>query len=471
MVIVGSRVIPGLLHFVARWQSQELFLFTVIAISFGIGALSYWFGLSLSFGAFVAGLVLAGSDYGNKALSEMIPLRDIFALVFFVSIGMMLAPVFILENIGTITLLVFVACAGRGLILAAMCWLFGYRNIIPLAAFLGMMPISEIGFVVVSLGISESAMNAEGVPIINGSEYSMILNMIVLSMLIGPFISVYTGPIYQCFGRISSMFLKKVDTIVLQDTGLNQHVVIIGGRFLARYIARVLNFLQLPYVVIEPNHQLFVNLQRDNLRVIFGDPTQQSILAAAEISKARLMIVTIDSYAEIYGVVRTVKELHPDLRVIVQYEGQDNIKELRQLGINEIVQPEYEVGLEMLRQALASQHVSTQETEHYLDEIRQMLYSPFSSDQSDKQLLRRLRKTMALLELEWIPLTDITPFGGKTVGDLADTINVVGIMRGGVFMANPSPTELFKLGDCVAVVGTTDQINVLVDRLKMETMY
>lgn len=468
MVIVGSRVIPALLRFVSHWQSQELFVFTVIAISLGIGYVSYLFGLSLAFGAFVAGLVLAGSDYGNKALSEMIPLRDVFALVFFVSVGMMLEPAFIWQNAGTLTALVFAACVGRGLILAAMCWFFGYRNIIPLAAFLGMMPISEIGFIVVSLaGVDYPGKG----PIIDKEQYSMILNMVILSMLVGPFISVYTGPLYQFIGRISSRFRKKVKTVVLQETGLNQHVVIVGGRFLARYIARVLHFLRLPYVVIEPNHQHFVKLQQEKLRTIFGDPMQQSILAAADIAKARLLLITIDSYADIYGVTRAVKEVRPDLRIIVQYEGQDHLHQLRELGINEIVQPEYEVGLEMLRQALNSQHVSTQETEHYLDEIRQTLYSPLTSQNSDKRFLRRLRKTMGLLELEWIPLTDSIPFEGKTVGDFLDVINIVGIMRNGVFRTPLLPSEPLKQGDCLAVVGSAEQIEAMGHRLRMETMF
>ncbi len=457
MVLVGSRIIPKILQFVAQWQSQELFLFSVIAISLGIGWVSYMFGLSLAFGAFVAGLVLAGSDYGNKALSEMIPLRDVFALVFFVSVGMLLQPSFIWANIGTISLLVFVGCVSRGLILAFMCRFFGYRNIIPLAAFLSMMPISEIGFIVISM--AGANFNGKG-PIVDLTQYSMILNMIVLSMLIGPFIAVFTGPIYSFYGKCYAMFWHRtqVQTVVLEENGLSNHVIIAGGRYLAQYIARVLHFLRLPYVVIEPNHQLFVKLQRENLRTIFGDPTHQAILAAGEISKARLLIITQDAYVDIVGIVRTAKELRPDLQMIVQFEGQDNLQQLRDWGIDEIVQPEYEVGLEMLRQALNSQHVSTQETEHYLDEIRQMLYSPLTSPYGDRRLLGRLRKTMGLLELEWILFTGSRNLDGKTIGDVAAEITVVGIMRDGSFRTDPQLSEPLLHGDCLAVVGTTMQI-------------
>lgn len=454
MVIVGSRVIPQILKFVAHWQSQELFLFTVVAISLGIGYVSYVFGLSLAFGAFVAGLVLAGSDYGNKALSEMIPLRDLFALVFFVSVGMMLQPEFIWQNIGTISLLVCVACIGRGLILGGLCWSFGYRNVIPMAAFLGMMPISEIGFIVVQQAIAPGEPGGKG-PVIDNYVYSMILNMIVLSMIIGPFVSGFTAPLYKMFGKV---FRKDVTNIELKEVGLSGHVIIAGGRYLGRYIARVLRFLKLPHVVIEPNHRMFVKMQGENLNVLFGDPTQATILGAANIDKARLLLITTDAYADIVGITKTAQEIVPDLRIVVQYEGQDNLQALADLGIDEIVQPEYEVGLEMLRQALISQQVSTQETEHYLDEIRQMLYSPLESNQGDRRLLRRLRRTMGLLELEWILVSMGSDLIGRTSSDIGSTISIVGIMRDGTFIANPSVTERFEPGDCLAVVGTQEQI-------------
>ena len=452
MMIVGGRIIPMALRFIAHWQSQELFLFSVIAISLGIGYISYLFGLSLAFGAFVAGLVLAGSDYGNKALSEVIPLRDLFALVFFVSVGMLLEPSFIMENIGVISLLVVVVCVGRGLILGSLCWSFGYRNIIPIAAFTGMMPISEIGFIVIS---QASAITGSRGPIIDNYVYSVILNMIVLSMLLGPIVSGLAASFYRLFGK---PFQKEVTDMDIKGMGLDQHVVIAGGRFLARYIARVLRFLKLPYIVIEPNHQLFMTLQREKLNVLFGDPGQPMILDKAALSKAGLLLITSGSYAEILGITKAARTIYPDLRIVVQSEGHENLQDLADLGVSEIVHSEYEVGLEMLRQALISQHVSLLETEHYLDEIRKMLYSPIASAYSDKQLLKRLRRNMSLLELEWIILPEKSNLAGKTVADLYSCISVVGIMREGTFIPNPSMTDTFRSDDCLAVVGTQKQI-------------
>jgi CPA2 family monovalent cation:H+ antiporter-2 len=371
MIIVGGRLIPAILRFIAQWQSQELFLFSVVVISIGIGYLSHLFGLSLAFGAFVAGLALAGSDYGSRALSEVIPLRDLFALVFFVSVGMLLEPFFIWENIGVISLLVVTVCVVRGLILSGLCWSFGYRNIIPIAVFTGMMPISEIGFIV----ISQASMGGDNGSVINNYVYSVILNMIVLSMFFGPIVSGLAAFLYRLFGKV---FQREVADIDVKKMGLDQHVIIIGGRFVARYISRVLGFLKLPYVIIEPNHQLFTKLQRQGLNVLFGDPGQPMILDKAVISKAGMLLITSGSYAEILGITKAAHVISPDIRIVVQSEGHENLQNLADLGVSEIIHTEYEAGLEMLHQALVSQHVSPLEMEHHLNEIRKMLRSPIS---------------------------------------------------------------------------------------------
>jgi CPA2 family monovalent cation:H+ antiporter-2 len=372
MITVGGRFIPMALRFVAKWQSQELFLFFVFVISIGIGYISHLLGLSLAFGACVAGLALAGSDYGSRALSEIIPLRDLFALVFFVSVGMLLEPLFIWKNIGVISLLVVFVCVVRGFILSSLCWSFGYRNIIPIAVFTGMMPISEIGFIV----ISQAGLNN----VIDNYVYSVILNMIVLSMFFGPIVSGLSAFLYQIFGKA---FQKEVTDIDAKKMELDQHIIIVGGRFVARYIARVLGFLKLPYVIIEANHQLFTKLQRKGLNVLFGDPSQPMILDKAIISKAGMLLITSGSYAEILGITKAAHVISPDIRIVVQSEGHENLQNLAELGVTEIIHTEYEVGLEMLHQALVSEHISPLEMEHYLNEIRRML-QPAASSRRDK---------------------------------------------------------------------------------------
>lgn len=464
MIFVGAKVMPLILKFIAAWNSQELFLLCVTSIALGIGFVSYKLGLSFSFGAFIAGLVLAGSDYGHKALSEMIPVRDVFSLMFFVSIGMLLQVEFIINHITTILLLVSIACIGRGIILSALSWSFGYRNVIPLAVFLGMIPISEIGFVVISTARSEK--------IIDDSVYLYILNSIVISMIIGPVISGFTTPIYKFIRKYSHR--DQVTTINLPNTKLENHVIIAGGGYLARYIGKVLSSLGLPYVMIEPNHSLYLDAQKDELTCIFGEPRLESVLGAAGIDDAKLLLVTAKGFVEVIGIIQTAQSVNPKIKIISQLEGEEGLDIVRSLKIHEIVQPENEVGIEMLRQALLNMNISSQETQHYLDEVRENLYTPMDSDAKNQRLLARLRLTMGLLELDWAILPENSPYAGKSLAttNLRATtgISIVGVMRDKQFHSNPSADFVLRGGDHLAAMGTSEQMKNFLESMEEETV-
>lgn len=143
MILLGTKIIPFIIKRVAEWNSRELFLLTITAIGLGVGYGTYLFGLSLAFGAFAAGMVISESDYGYQALSEIIPLRDIFGLLFFTSVGMLLDLDFLISHLQLIIGLVVLVSIGKGFIFAALSRLFGYRNIVPLAVGLGMFGIGE----------------------------------------------------------------------------------------------------------------------------------------------------------------------------------------------------------------------------------------------------------------------------------------------------------------------------------------
>ena len=153
MFFVGTRVIPILMARIASWNSRELFLLAITAMGLGIGYATYLFGLSFAFGAFVAGMVLSESDYSHQALSDIIPLRDLFGLLFFVSVGMLLDPAFLIANFGTILLVVLLIGVGKGLIFSILSRLFGYGNVVPLAVGLGLFQVGEFSFVLARVGL------------------------------------------------------------------------------------------------------------------------------------------------------------------------------------------------------------------------------------------------------------------------------------------------------------------------------
>ena len=141
MLLLGTKLLPLLMGHIARLGSRELFLLAIAAIGLGVGYVTHMVGLSFAFGAFVAGMVLSESDYGHQALSDIIPLRDLFGLLFFASVGMLLDPVFLMDHLFEVLVLLFAVSFGKGIIFAALSKIFRYGNVIPLAVGLGLFQV------------------------------------------------------------------------------------------------------------------------------------------------------------------------------------------------------------------------------------------------------------------------------------------------------------------------------------------
>jgi CPA2 family monovalent cation:H+ antiporter-2 len=188
-VLVATRVVPRLMRLVAQWKSSELFLLATTTIALGIGYAAYAFGLSLALGAFIAGLVVNESDYAHEALSSVIPLRDLFGMLFFVSVGMLLDPAVLWRQLGTVSTVIVVVTAGKALIFAAVVRVFGYRRVVPLAVGLTLFQVGEFAFVLARVGLAAGA--------ITGELYALVLNTAVATMALTPVVSGASPWIYR----------------------------------------------------------------------------------------------------------------------------------------------------------------------------------------------------------------------------------------------------------------------------------
>jgi monovalent cation:H+ antiporter-2, CPA2 family len=188
-VLVATRVIPRLMSAVARWNSRELFLLATTTIALGVGYAAHSFGLSLALGAFVAGLVVNESEHAHQALSDVIPLRDIFGMLFFVSVGMLLDPAVVWRQIGTLAFVIAAVIAAKAAIFAVVVYAFGYRRIVPLAVGLTLFQVGEFAFVLARVGLADGAITKD--------LYALVLNTAVATMALTPIVSSATVWIYE----------------------------------------------------------------------------------------------------------------------------------------------------------------------------------------------------------------------------------------------------------------------------------
>jgi CPA2 family monovalent cation:H+ antiporter-2 len=456
IVLLATRVVPRLLAFVARFNSRELFLLSTTTLAVGIGFVAWQFGLSMALGAFVAGLVVNESDYAHQALSDVVPLRDLFGMLFFVSVGMLLDPSLLWQQIGTLLLIVAAVVVGKAAILAAIVRAFGYWNVVPLAVGLTLFQVGEFAFVLARVGRSSGA--------IPNDVYALALNTAIVTMVLTPVLSALVPSIYRRLG--SRKAAEAHEAINFPSSGLRDHVIITGAGRVGRGIADALSQLSLPFVLIELDDRRIQQAKEKGFPVVYGDAAQPIVLAAAGVDHARAMLVTVPSFPEVRSIVAAGRHARPDLPVIARADGADAVRALYASGIQEVASPEFEAAIEMTRQALMYLNVPAHDVLLVAGAIRRAQYGQTSeARQSGLAVMSALGDITRQLDVVWLGVPAESAVIGRTLGELrirtTTGASVVGILRDGALIANPDGGLRLEGGDLVAALGLREQLDRL----------
>jgi CPA2 family monovalent cation:H+ antiporter-2 len=363
-VVVATRVVPRLLAAVARWNSRELFLLATMTIALGVGYAAWAFGLSLGLGAFIAGLVISESEYAHQALSDISGLRDIFGMVFFVSVGMLLDPSVVWRQLGMLSAVVAVVLVGKAAIFAGVVRVFGYRRVVPLATGLTLFQVGEFAFVLATTGRAAGSIGAY--------LYALMLNTAVATMALTPLVSGLTPIIYRRAARRRAD--EPLQALNIPGTGLRDHVVVAGAGRVGRTIADALAHLEVPFVLIEMDVRRFQEIKKAEYAVIYGDASHEAVLKAAKTARARALVVTVPVYADVRAIIAAARRLHPELPIVARADSPQAVRDLYALGIDEVASPEFEAALEMTRQALERLGIGAEEISGVADIIRRQRY-------------------------------------------------------------------------------------------------
>lgn len=453
IVVFSTRVVPRLMRFVARWNSRELFFLSTIALAIGVGYVTHLFGLSMALGAFVAGLVVNESEYSHQALSDVVPMRDLFGMLFFVSVGMLLDPSVMWRQLDVLALVVGVIVAGKVAILAGVVRAFGYWNIVPLAVGLTLFQVGEFAFVLARVGLSSGA--------ISNDLYALTLNCAVVTMVLTPGLSALAPRLY---GRFWPRRVREThEAINLPAAGLSDHVVIAGFGRVGRTLAQALSRLNLPFVLIETDDRRVQQARASGFPVIYGDASQPVVLEAAGLQQARALLATVPAFGDVRSIVAAGRRLRRDLPIIARAESSDAVRALYGLGIQEVTSPEFEAAIEMTRQALTYFNVPAHDVLQVASAIRHERYDMVGKTrESGLAMMSQIGEIARHLDFAWVGVPAGSPFDGRTLGDLrirASTgVSVVGIISGGSLVANPDGDVRLQKGDLVAALGTRDQI-------------
>lgn len=342
VLLLGTRLLPGLLRRVLAWGSRELFLVGVVAISVGVGYATHAVGLSFALGAFVAGLMLSESEFSHQALSDVVPLRDIFGLLFFVSVGMLFDPSYLLAHPVEIIATLVAIVTGKAVLIGMLTRAFGYGNLAPWIVGLGLSQIGEFSFVLARTGLS--------LGMVSKPSYDLVLSCTVLTMAFSPVVARLAVPL----GRAWRQWRPSPQPAVpmqIPRTELRDHVIVAGYGRTGRAAARALKSAGISTIIVESNHAAIEDIRAAGFPVIWGDITRDEILLAAGADRARLMLVTVPDRNTVHLAIARAKHLNPRLALIARALREHHVRELQKMGVT-AVQPEFEGGVEMVRQAL-----------------------------------------------------------------------------------------------------------------------
>ena len=448
MILFGTRLLPFIMRYIAHLGSRELFLLAITAIGLGVGYLTYLVGLSFAFGAFVAGMVLSESDYGHQALSDIIPVRDLFGLLFFASVGMLLNPEFLLDHWKQVLMLVLIVSLGKGIIFALLARIFKYGNVVPLAVGLGLFQVGEFSFVLAQVGVSTNSISHE--------VYSLVLTTAIITMFLTPIISGQTAKLYALSKRWFQH--EPLDTINYPKSGLRNHVIIVGGGRVGFRIAQVLKRLSVPMLIIELDQLRVERAKHTDIPVIYGDASHEVVLEAAETPSARLLIITSPEVVIAQAIVENARKVNSEIKVVARAPGVEFLEEFKKLNISEVVIPEFEAGLEMARKALVHLHIPAAKIQHYTESLRQDLFASFFSENEEDEILEQLQWAENQFDMQWMLIKPGSVLVGKTMGEskirTKTASSVVGVIRDDVLEPSPNANFRFQANDRVAIIGT-----------------
>jgi monovalent cation:H+ antiporter-2, CPA2 family len=375
--VLGTRLVPPLLAWVARAGSRELFLLTVVATAAGTAVLGQFVGISFALGAFVGGLIVSESEFSGHVLDEIIPIRDVFSTLFFVSIGMLMNPMFLLSHPFEIVLMVVVIMVGKLVVTAGVVRLFGYTSEVALRTGLLMAQIGEFSFVLASVGLAREAISDE--------LYNLVLASALVSLFLNPILVNSSDRLLRFWARIvrpiarpllrgSGVAPPAADSAEARLAALTRHVVICGYGRVGQEVSRALSKRNFPFVVIDYSPGRVEQCRREGNLCLQGDATNPAVLERGRLRSARMLIITLPDLPSAEQVVRLARQVGGRVRILARTHDARTIPHLKGAGAHEIVQPEFEAGLEMVRQALRSFGVSSLETQSIVGGRRQEHY-------------------------------------------------------------------------------------------------
>ncbi len=452
LLFVGQRIMRPWFQWVAGRKSPELFTLNLLLFTLGLAYLTESAGLSLALGAFLAGMLISETEYRYQVEDDIKPFRDVLLGLFFVTIGMRLDLMQVALNWPQVLVLLGAIVIGKGLIVAGLAMIFGSARPAAVRTALGLAQAGEFGFVLLA--------QATDLQLLSAGVMQPVLAAMVLSMLLAPLLIHRMGSLSRLLGGNEwAGRAKEVHDIAVRTFGKSRHVIVCGYGRSGQNLARLLDAENITYIALDMDPERIRAVAAAGVSVVYGDASRREVLVAAGLSRAQAIVVTYSDLPSSMAILRHVRELRPELPVVVRTMDDASIDRLKEAGATEVVSEVMEGSLMLASHAMMLLGVPLSQVLRRIRDVRETRYALMrgffrgasdADDALDEESQPRLNTLL-------IPQGAVTV--GRSLAELALDdllVEVVAIRRQGIKGLDPLPETRIQAGDVLVLRGAAD---------------
>lgn len=455
-VYVGNRwIIPRLLHRIAMTRNQELFLMSVLLICLSVALLTSELGITLAFGAFLAGLMISESEYSDNAFSNLIPFRDTFTSFFFVSIGMLLDLHFVYQNIGLVLMTALLVIGIKMIIAGFTAFLMGHTLRGTVLVGIALAQVGEFSFILAKMGVSYQ--------ILTDFYYQLFLAVAIITMSVSPLLILLAN-------RLASLLLKlplpgflvngMFPLHQIEIPELSNHLVLIGKDSRAINLSVMAKYNNIPYISIVFDPAIVRKRQEKGESIIYGDSINEPILQKAHVDTAKIVVISIGDLITAMAVTDKVRHMNKHAYILVRTKHVEDIEELYKLGASQVIPEEFETAIDLFERILSNFLVPQNEINSTIARIRDHQYGIFYEKKEIEKY--NILKEIPNIEIMALRISDQSTLSGKTLAEseLRNKygITLVALKREDHLNDHPNSNTRFQKGDIAYIFGKPEQI-------------
>jgi len=466
VVYAGNKwLFPKLLHHIALSKNQELFLMSILLICLSIALLTSQMGMSLAFGAFLAGLMISESHYSHNAFSNLIPFKDTFTSFFFVSIGMLLDLGFVIENLPIVILSVFLVISIKSIIGAFTGFILGhtFRGFVVIG--IALSQVGEFSFILAKIGVNNS--------IITNYYYQLFLAVAVITMALSPFLMRASLPFANLLLKLNPPKFLVDGLFPLQEMEIpnfKNHLVIIGKDASSLKLSKMAQNSNIQHVSIIFDPLTAKEKMDGGDTVVYGDAVNEPILMKAHVDTADVVVVSVGSLIPCMAIIEKVRSINKKVYIIARSKYIANVKQLYEIGADQVLPEKFEIAIDLFNRILVNKLYPQREVNRILTHIRSENLGVYSEMDIVNQ--PTIMDELPNMNITAIKVDSNSLLDGKTLTESQlrnkTGVTLLAIKRGDEIIEHPSPTTIFQGNDIVYVLGNPEQVNLAVEQFTKE---